>query len=189
MRRYALRGRRVALFFFSFFVSSLAKLSLPTLFALLFERQFSGHHGTWVQNDFEAQIFDHQYYRELAGRSWSPRSVSNDAPLSDFTTTEVDDPKPKMMLNTDICLVFDLESSGPCCTRTDLFKTNGESHCQTMEEEQCPVYDGGNPRLAATEAVAEYAEDNANFYEAFRQAWFKATTNGNSNLQQVVEEC
>ena len=93
------------------------------------------------------------------------------------------------MLNTDICLVFDLESSGPCCTRTDLFKTNGESHCQTMEEEQCPVYDGGNPRLAATEAVAEYAEDNANFYEAFRQAWFKATTNGNSNLQRVVEEC
>ncbi|KAL3763098.1 hypothetical protein ACHAW5_006567 [Stephanodiscus triporus] len=150
---------------------------------------FSGHYGTWSQNDFEAQIFDNQYYRELVGRAWSPRPISNDPPLSDFTTTEVDDPKPKMMLNTDACLVFDLESSGPCCTRTDLFKTNGESHCQTMEDEQCPVYDEGNPRLEATEAVAEYAEGNANFYEAFRQAWFKATTNGNSNLKRVVEEC
>jgi hypothetical protein len=122
-----------------------------------------------------------------------------DPPKTDFTSGEVGDPRPKMMLNTDICLVYDIESesddaaggASPCCTRTDMFKTNGESHCQTMENEQCPAYDASNPRIEASGAVSDMldGEDNTNFYEAFRAAWFKATTNGHSDLIPIQELC
>ena len=147
-----------------------------------------------MPNDKEARIFNKRYYQELVGRSWSPRIITTMPELqSDFTTSNPDDENPKMYLNTDICLVYDIENSGPCCTRTDLFKSNGESHCKTRENIQCPVYEVGNSRLEATEAVAEYLEgeqeDNTAFYAAFRMAWFKATTNGHSSLKQVADQC
>ncbi len=143
-----------------------------------------------MPNVDEARIFNRQYYQELVSRSWSPRILSTNPFESDFTTSEIDDPNPKMMLNTDACLVYDIEG-GPCCTRTDLFKANGESHCVTMEDTQCPVYDASNPRIEATNAVKEMLDgnDNANFYEAFRVAWFKATTNGHSSLKTIAESC
>ena len=148
----------------------------------------------WMPNDKEARIFDKRYYQELVGRSWSPRIITTMPELlSDFTTSDPDDKYPKMFLNTDICLVYDIENSGPCCTRTDLFNSNGESHCKTRENIQCPVYEEGHSRLEATEAVAEYMEgeqdDNTAFYAAFRVAWFKATTNGHSSLKQVADQC
>ncbi|KAL7430594.1 hypothetical protein ACHAXH_004714 [Discostella pseudostelligera] len=154
-------------------------------------REFSGHHGTWVPTDKEAQIFDKRYYQELVGRSWSPRQASVDPPLQDFTTGD-NTSRPKMMLNTDICLVYNLEQSFPCCTRTDLFDGNGQPHCNTNWDTQCSMYEDGNSRKEATDAVANYldgGDDNTNFYEAFRLAWFKATTNGLADLQQIVESC
>lgn len=46
--------------------------------------------------------------------------------------------------------------------------------------------------IRGTDAVANYldgGDDNTNFYEAFRLAWFKATTNGLADLRQIVESC
>lgn len=53
------------------------------------------------------------------------------------------------------------------------------------------MYEEGNSRKEATDAVAKYldGDDNSNFYEAFRLAWFKATTNGLADLRQIVESC
>jgi hypothetical protein len=142
----------------------------------------------WMPNVDEARIFNRRYYQELMSRSWSPRVLSSQ--VSDFTTSDVDDPNPKMMLNTDACLAYDIEN-GPCCTRTDLFKSNGESHCRSMEDTQCPLYGEDNPRIEATYAVAEMldGDDNHNFYSAFRAAWFKATTNGQPSLYPIQESC
>ena len=33
-----------------------------TIHTLYIIEQFSGHEGTWVDNDYEAQVFDKTYY-------------------------------------------------------------------------------------------------------------------------------
>jgi len=164
-------------------------------------KEFSGHRGIWVPNDKLAQVFDKRYYQELVGRSWVPR-ISRDPLKEDWTTGS--DPNdsnsniihnPKMMLHTDICLFYDLDANSNCCTRTDLFKSDGESHCPTEKDNQCSVYGGDHPWREASEAVIEYLgaphveDDNDNFYEAFRRAWFKATMNGMGDLKPVAKSC
>lgn len=88
--------------------------------------------------------------------------------------------------------MYNLEQSFPCCTRTDLFDGNGQPLCNTNWNNQCIMYEEGNSRKEATDAVAKYlsgGDDNTNFYEAFRLAWFKATTNGLADLKQIVQSC
>lgn len=158
-------------------------------------REFSGHAGTWVPNDRLAQSFDKRYYRELVGRSWSPRTSTEDPRKRDFTTGDPRSGRPKMMLRTDVCLFYDVEEEDACCTRTDLFDGRGVSHCQKERDRQCPMYRADHPRREATEAVIHYLgapdidDDNGNFYEAFRVAWFKATMNGMHDLKPVVDKC
>lgn len=166
--------------------------SFTTLFSLTFRPKFSGHHGTWDRNDLDAQIFDKRYYQELVGRSWSPRQASVDPPLQDFTRGNLGSSQPHMMLNTDICLVYNLEQNFPCCTRTDLFDENGQPYCNSDWNNQCTMYEEGNSRKEATDAVVKYlsgGDDNTTFYEAFRLAWFKATTNGLADLKQIAQSC
>ncbi|KAL7539626.1 hypothetical protein ACHAXR_009456 [Thalassiosira sp. AJA248-18] len=157
--------------------------------------EFSGHHGTWMPNDIEAQVFNRGYYKELIGRSWTRRLMSADPLFQDWTTGDSNSGSPKMMLNTDICLIWDVEESESCCTRTDLFKSDGESHCQMDEDRQCDVYDMDHSRWEASEAIKEYLgdpsveDDDGHFYEAFRVAWLKATVNGMHNLHPLQESC
>ena len=154
--------------------------------------QFSGHHGTWASDDRQAQIFDKQYYQELLGRAWSPRQVSVSPPIQDWSSTQINSGSPKMMLNTDMCLVYNLEKTKfPCCTRTDL-----RGRCMTLGNVQCERYDRDDDYYKATEAVLKYMQgtegnfhDNTNFYEAFRLAWYKATINSVDDLQYMVASC
>ena len=37
---------------------------------------FSGHAGTWVQDDERSTVFDNNFYRELLTRSWVPRETN-----------------------------------------------------------------------------------------------------------------
>ena len=50
-----------------------------------------------------------------------------------------------MMLNTDICLVYDIDAyideNVPCCTRTGAFYTDGEDQCVDVDAaaRSCPM--------------------------------------------------
>ena len=167
---------------------------LLSLFLMHF-LQFSGHHGTWVPNHNHAQVFDKRYYQELVSRSWWPHVSSHDPPLTDWITGNPNSPNPKMMLNTDMCLFYDIDDNQPCCSRTDIFKPNGESRCEEHENLQCSVIGSDHPRWEASLAVRRYLggsaanDNNEAFYDAFRLAWFKATLNGRSHLKPLMDEC
>ena len=100
---------------------------------------------------------------------------------------------PKMMLNTDICLFWDTDDHERCCTRTDLFNSDGESHCQEEEDNECKLYENDHPRMEAVNSVLEFVDggndDNENFYKAFELAWLKATVNGMHDLHPLGESC
>ncbi|KAL3788690.1 hypothetical protein HJC23_001889 [Cyclotella cryptica] len=155
--------------------------------------QFSGHHGTWVPNDKEAQIFDKKYFEELFRRAWSPRGVGTSD--QDWTTGSPNSSSPKMMLNTDMCLLFDIDTNKQCCSRTSMFKPNGQNRCESNEDVECPMYSRDNPRIEAAKAVKNFLggsapnSNNAPFYNAFTIAWFKATTNGLDALKPLTDTC
>ena len=102
------------------------------------------------------------------------------------------------MLHTDMCLLFDIEQTFPCCSRTDRFNNAGENQCGDLSETLCASYDEVNPRSAAADAVNLFAtgggnnignELNGPFFAAFEVAWIKATTNGWTDLRQLGSNC
>ncbi len=101
------------------------------------------------------------------------------------------------MLNTDMCLLYDIDSKFPCCSRTNLLDNQGNNRCITDElsNNACLSYDSSNDRFPASQAVRKYLggsgpnNNNAPFYDAFTIAWFKATTNGLDNLKPIREKC
>lgn len=157
--------------------------------------EFSGHHGTWSANDAEAQIFDKSYFEELFGRAWTPRGLGTAKQDWTWISGNPNNPSPKLMLNTDMCLVFDIDSSKQCCSNTRVFKPNGQSRCDNNSNRQCRMYSRSNSRIEATAAAASYlggSSANSNqtpFYRAFTLAWYKATTNGQYNLKPLKDTC
>lgn len=157
---------------------------------------FSGHEGVWVANADEAQIFDKRYYEEIYSNSWRPRVGER---TQNWTTgpPNSDDPNPRLMLNTDICLVYDIDESVDCCTRTDQFFPDGGTECLTDElaSRQCPFYSQSSSRIEAVDAVEEMLggelpnSNNDPFYNAYTEAWVKATENGWDNLLPLAESC
>ena len=146
-----------------------------------------------MSNDKEAQIFDKKYYEELFRRAWSRRGVGGEN--QDWTTGNPNSGSPKMMLNTDMCLLFDIDQENNCCSRTSMFKRNGKNRCDIDEERECQMYSSDNPRIEAATAVKKFLggsgpnSNNAPFYDAFTIAWFKSTTNGMQNLRPLSDTC
>lgn len=154
---------------------------------------FSGHDGAWVDTDEETVIFDKRFYEEVMRRSWFPRTTTNPAgdEIQNWSWGGANRPDPVMMLNTDICLKFDIpEGAAPaCCTDTT-------GNCRgNFDDVQCPTADQVRP-----EAVSAFDEfiggDNLNngnndpFYGAFVTAWEQATENGHAgSLSPLVESC
>lgn len=151
--------------------------------------RFSGHDGTWSSSDKEAQVFDKQYYEAFFTETWRPRNMGQDTQdwRSGFSGG-------RLMLNTDMCLVFDIneyvERNIPCCT--------GQDQCFDVEAVmgRCPMYASLSQRSSATEAVREMlggsliSKNNAPFYNAFAKAWGKATTLGmDEGLSSLVNSC
>jgi hypothetical protein len=157
--------------------------------------EFSGHHGTWAANDAEALIFNKKYYEELIGRAWTPRGLGTTKQDWTWISGNPSNQTPKMMLNTDMCLVYDIDSTKQCCSNTGLFKSNGQSRCDNNANRQCRSYSQNNSRIQATSAVVNYLggstpnSNNTPFYNAFTIAWFKATTNGMDNLKPLSDTC
>ena len=100
-----------------------------------------------------------------------------------------------MMLNTDMCLIFDIDNDKQCCSRTNMFKRNGRNRCDRHENNECQMYAQNNPRIEATRAVKKFLggngpnSNNDPFYRAFTVAWFKATTNGMESLKPLRDTC
>jgi len=162
------------------------------------ESEFSGHGGTWVSSDEEAQVFDKQYYEEFFTDAWRPRRMGGRQ--QDWTTGSGHD---RLMLNTDMCLVFDIDENArrriPCCTRTDSSYPNGQNKCVDMEaaRRRCPMYSQHDSRRAATDAVIDMlggsisGNNNDPFYIAFAKAWRKATVVGipQNVLRPLQDRC
>mmetsp|Transcript_7068 Transcript_7068/g.15346 ORF Transcript_7068/g.15346 Transcript_7068/m.15346 type:complete len:99 (+) Transcript_7068:1-297(+) len=98
------------------------------------------------------------------------------------------------MLNTDMCLFYNIEESGPCCSRF-LFDPNGRSRCESHANKQCTTYDATHERWEASRAVRKYLggstpnDSQEEFYKAFKLAWYKATINGMDNLHPLMDTC
>lgn len=157
-------------------------------------RNFSGHQGTWKDSNADAQIFDKLYFSELLDNTWRMRNEggpANGGPPQDWTTGR--DGTDRMMLNTDICLVYDIDDQinggQPCCTTTSV--NDNECPIVNMNEgDLCPMYTENSSRRPALESVMNFYDGNdANFYNAFSNAWKMATTVGQGNLQSLSESC
>jgi len=144
------------------------------------DRINSGHQGTWVSNVREATVFDKKYYEQIFMNNWW---MSGQGQKQDWTTGNYNFPDNRLMLNTDICLAYDIDSGLPCCTK-------GTSQCR-----ECPRYTVDRTRKAAEEAVKKMLggppgnTNNDPFYEAFEVAWNKMTTVGQNNLKPLSTEC
>jgi len=146
----------------------------------------------------DALRFDKGYYEALLVNTWRPRNmgVGN---RQDWTTGRNENAR--MMLNTDMCLVFDIDEhvnrNIPCCSRTNIRYPSGQNQCIDREamRQRCPMYKRSDSRRAATDAVSAMlggsisSNNNAPFYIAFAKAWRKATTAGQNNLSRLAESC
>ncbi len=140
--------------------------------------EFSGHEGTWVRDAEQATIFNRQYYRETTRRAWRPRSA--DAGTNWIWGNPTN--RNVLMLNTDICLRFDIPDGNEqrCCTRND-------NRCTDPVCESSAVV-----RPEAFEAFERFDVDvNGPFFDAFAIAWEKATEAGidPNTLHELTDTC
>jgi len=144
---------------------------------------FSGHEGTWSPNNLDAQVFDKKFYEEVFLNSWRPRNIGT--ATEDWTT---DDGVDRVMLNTDLCLVMELDGNMPCCS-SNLCTGSGSGLSR------CPRLPENHPRSEAFEAFEEFLggsypnNNQVPFYTAFREAWTLATTVGQENLYPLADNC
>jgi len=133
------------------------------------DQNFSGHPGTWVQNDEESTIFDKQFYEEVLDRGCRPRQTD----VADNDWTWGGSNRGVMMLNTDICLRYDIDDGSPCCTNT-----NENCRDNSVQNIQCDDSSDVRPEAFAVfnEFVAGNRGDNDAFFSAFSSAWVKATS-------------
>ena len=119
---------------------------------------------------FVMQEFDMKFYAEMLSNSWEPRNFG----LRNEDWTVVTDPNTRLMLNTDICLVHDIDGNLPCCT-------SDEDTCGDFEAaaRRCPFYSQIDARWEARQAVGEMLggtypnTNNVPFYNAFAEGWRK----------------
>ena len=128
--------------------------------------------------------------------SWRTRNIGLDN--QDWTTGRPEDNgNIRMMLNTDICLVHNLPGNIPCCTRTGNTYENGQDQCidNNLARRRCPMYTEAHARYESRQIVGEMLggtlpnNNQQPFYDAFTEAWRKATTVGQTNLSPLSESC
>ena len=145
--------------------------------------EFSGHEGTWVDSVRESLVFDKRFYEEVVRRNWVPRQTDS----AGVNWTWGGNGRNVMMLNTDICLRFDIPDGNEqsCCT--DDANRNG---CPREINDVCTSSENARPE--AFEAFESFLANNNNndpFYEAYSVAWQKATENGYDSLRELQDTC
>ena len=128
----------------------------------------------------------------MASRAWSPHI--SPAGQKDWTTGKTSGTHAHVMMNTDLCLFYDVDSHD-CCTRTDLRTSDGRSRCESHQNKQCPMIDRNHKRWPAAQTVVAALggrtqnTNNEPFYQCFERAWFRATMNGHKILKPIVDKC
>lgn len=149
---------------------------------------FSGHDGTWVDSDEQSTVFNKRFYEEVLRRAWRPRQTN-----AGVDWTWGGRRRGVMMLNTDICLYFDIPDGDnqDCCTNTSL-----DCRDATIQNNQCPLANVTRPEAfnAFTDFLGGQALNNRNqepFYDGFTAAWKRATESGYSDneLFELRETC
>ena len=143
------------------------------------------------------QIFDKRYFEEIRRRAWRPRNAG--LANQDWTWGGGNGNSPRFMLNTDICLDFDIDNLSNCCTRINRLGNDGTNACIDPDifEVECLSYADDHPRQAAVAAVTEFIgganlnnDNNEPFYTSFSVAWEKATHNGwEGQLKPLATVC
>ena len=142
-----------------------------------------------------AQIFDKRYYEEFYRRAWVPRNA-NDPNIQDWTWGNPNNNgSPRFMLNTDMCLLYDIKTTFPCCTNNETLRQDGTNACdggnQVLSDTPCGVTASRGDAANAVDLFAQrreqggFLDNNAPFYDAFAAAWSLATTNGWTNLRPL----
>lgn len=107
------------------------------------------------------------------------------------------------MLNTDMCLFFDVETTFPCCSNVNVLRGDGSNACDRnngdiLSGTPCGTYEIGSGREEAANAVELFAQrretggfrnDNSHFFTAFEHAWSMATNNGWLGLEPLALSC
>eukprot|EP00551_Chaetoceros_affinis_P010893 CAMPEP_0203683426 /NCGR_PEP_ID=MMETSP0090-20130426/47518_1 /ASSEMBLY_ACC=CAM_ASM_001088 /TAXON_ID=426623 /ORGANISM="Chaetoceros affinis, Strain CCMP159" /LENGTH=673 /DNA_ID=CAMNT_0050552573 /DNA_START=24 /DNA_END=2046 /DNA_ORIENTATION=+ len=150
--------------------------------------RFSGHDGTWVDSDRESTIFDKRYYEEVVRRAWRPRQTN-----VGVNWTWGGNNRGVMMLNTDICLLFDIPNGNNqnCCTNT-----NTDCRDSSIQNNQCVSAESVRPQAVAAfrEFLGGGNPNNSNqqpFYDGFSTSWTLATEIGYSDdtLFDLADTC
>jgi hypothetical protein len=103
-----------------------------------------------------------------------------------------------MMLNTDVCLLFDIDTKekNKCCTNINMINpVDGKNRCGIYEDNECQGIDSNHERAEAAQAVVEFLggntrnDDSTPWYRAFTEAWTKAVINGHSELWPAQDTC
>ena len=116
----------------------------------------SGQEGSWVDTPKDTTTFDNKYYDKLMECGWFPRETD----VGTDWTRGNEMILPKLMLNSDICLAFDIPDGDEqtCCTRLEDYScVNFRVGCETSDE----------VRNVAHKAVKTFKEDETEFYHAF----------------------
>ena len=147
--------------------------------------EFSGHEGTWVRDAEQSTVFDIQYFRETINRTWRPRGT----PVGTNWIWGGDD-RNVLMLNTDICLRFDIPDGDTqtCCTRSGDRRCDGLDICQSSRNVRREAFDAFERFNADNNGGGR---DNGPFFDAFAVAWQKATENGidPNSLHELADDC
>lgn len=131
---------------------------------------FSGHEGIWVDDVDRTAVFDKRFYEEMLRRAWIPRNLDDNGLPQDWTWGNNNNGNPRFMLNTDMCLLFDIDTERspdnavfPCCSRNDLLLGNGNNQCDRnvdgfnapdgFENVVCNSYATGDTRTEASDAI------------------------------------
>lgn len=113
----------------------------------------------------------------MLDNDWRMRNLDGGSPQD--WSTGVGSDNGRMMLNTDMCLAYDI----------DIQINNQDPSCTTLGNPPCPRYAVGTSRRAALDAVLELKDCDQNndcFYTAFRDAWLKATVLGQSGATKSL---
>ena len=112
------------------------------------------------------QVFDKSYFDAMFTDAWRPRRMGR--AKQDWTTGRGGNTR--LMLNTDMCLLFDIDQHirqrSPCCTKTNSHYSDGQNECIDREaaRSRCPMYSQHDERREGKLCMCYHSSLSCNSY-------------------------
>jgi len=113
----------------------------------------SGYNGFWTEPPHASQ-FTTEYYIRMMGAGWKTQSLDGDK--KQWIRADVENSE--MMLNTDLCLVYDTTQGVD--PETGLATSN--VHAETMMSEDCIWFGDDHPQMEHVECRCSHFQGNSN---------------------------